>query len=192
MFLYAWAARGPGVIHTTLNPNGVGFLASRFWLAFSSYCYQVTLITNSSMLSTLKLRVACRLVKQGGKDRVSPTARTVHHRGSLRISGPELRSLMQNGDAVSPQEAAGTEVMEEEEGGQQRPNQGCVEPTAPPLPPPSPPPTGPPDYPRPKLIFHTQLAHGSPTGRIHGFTNVKELYAKIAEVFNISPSEVQN
>uniref|UniRef100_A0A665WZQ1 PDZ domain-containing protein n=1 Tax=Echeneis naucrates TaxID=173247 RepID=A0A665WZQ1_ECHNA len=63
-------------------------------------------------------------------------------------------------------------------------------PTAPPLPPPSPPPPGPPEYPRPRLIFHTQLAHGSPTGRIHGFTNVKELYAKIAEVFNISPSEI--
>ncbi|XP_009960319.1 PREDICTED: SWI/SNF-related matrix-associated actin-dependent regulator of chromatin subfamily E member 1-related, partial [Leptosomus discolor] len=39
------------------------------------------------------------------------------------------------------------------------------------------------------LVFHTQLAHGSPTGRIEGFTNVKELYAKIAEVFGISPTE---
>ncbi|NWR80583.1 GIPC3 protein, partial [Centropus unirufus] len=43
---------------------------------------------------------------------------------------------------------------------------------------------------RPRLVFHTQLAHGSPTGRIEGFTNVKELYAKIAEVFSISPTEV--
>ncbi|NWZ68765.1 GIPC3 protein, partial [Acrocephalus arundinaceus] len=43
---------------------------------------------------------------------------------------------------------------------------------------------------RPRLVFHTQLAHGSPTGRIEGFTNVKELYAKIAEVFNISPTEI--
>uniref|UniRef100_A0A3B4YS77 GIPC PDZ domain containing family, member 3 n=1 Tax=Seriola lalandi dorsalis TaxID=1841481 RepID=A0A3B4YS77_SERLL len=76
---------------------------------------------------------------------------------------------MQNGEAMSPQD---------------------TKPTAPPLPPPSPPPPGPPEYPRPRLIFHTQLAHGSPTGRIHGFTNVKELYAKIAEVFNISPSEI--
>uniref|UniRef100_A0A3P8X5L6 GIPC PDZ domain containing family, member 2 n=1 Tax=Cynoglossus semilaevis TaxID=244447 RepID=A0A3P8X5L6_CYNSE len=42
---------------------------------------------------------------------------------------------------------------------------------------------------RPKLVFHTQLAHGSPTGRIEGFTNVKELYGKIAEAFNISPPE---
>ncbi|KFV62389.1 PDZ domain-containing protein GIPC3, partial [Dryobates pubescens] len=38
--------------------------------------------------------------------------------------------------------------------------------------------------------FHTQLAHGSPTGRIEGFTNVKELYTKIAEVFDISPTEI--
>ncbi|XP_025924792.1 PDZ domain-containing protein GIPC3 isoform X1 [Apteryx rowi] len=44
---------------------------------------------------------------------------------------------------------------------------------------------------RPRLVFHTQLAHGSPTGRIEGFTNVKELYAKIAEVFSISPTEVR-
>ncbi|XP_068095271.1 PDZ domain-containing protein GIPC2 [Hyperolius riggenbachi] len=43
---------------------------------------------------------------------------------------------------------------------------------------------------RPKLVFHTQLAHGSPTGRIEGFTNVKELYAKIAEVFLINPDEI--
>ncbi|XP_034737538.1 PDZ domain-containing protein GIPC3 isoform X2 [Etheostoma cragini] len=80
--------------------------------------------------------------------------------------------------------------MEEQKAQNQSQNQGSVEPTAPPLPPPSPPLSEPLEYPRPKLIFHTQLAHGSPTGRIHGFTNVKELYAKIAEVFNISPSEI--
>lgn len=99
---------------------------------------------------------------------------------------------MQNGRAMSPLEskAVTAEVMDEQKSQTQRPSQGCVQPTAPPLPPPSPPPTGPPDYPRPRLIFHTQLAHGSPTGRIHGFTNVRELYSKIAEVFSISPSEV--
>lgn len=43
---------------------------------------------------------------------------------------------------------------------------------------------------RPKLVFHTQLAHGSPTGRIEGFTSVKELYLKIAEAFHISPAEI--
>ncbi|KAK7158719.1 hypothetical protein R3I94_005148 [Phoxinus phoxinus] len=43
---------------------------------------------------------------------------------------------------------------------------------------------------RPKLVFHTQLAHGSPTGRIEGFTNVKELYSKIALAFNLSPDEI--
>lgn len=45
---------------------------------------------------------------------------------------------------------------------------------------------------RPKLVFHTQLAHGSPTGRIEGFTNVKELYCKIAEAFNLNPLEVKH
>nr|XP_033936750.1 PDZ domain-containing protein GIPC3 isoform X2 [Pseudochaenichthys georgianus] len=99
---------------------------------------------------------------------------------------------MQNGEAMSPQDskAAVAEPMEEQKAQNQSHNQGSAEPTAPPLPPPSPPPPGPPEYPRPRLIFHTQLAHGSPTGRIHGFTNVKELYAKIAEVFHISPSEI--
>lgn len=43
---------------------------------------------------------------------------------------------------------------------------------------------------RPKLVFHCQLAHGSPTGIISNFTNVKELYVKIAECYDISPSEV--
>ncbi|KAM6920957.1 PDZ domain-containing protein GIPC3 isoform 2-T2 [Xenentodon cancila] len=95
---------------------------------------------------------------------------------------------MQSGEDMSPQDskAAGVEATEE----QKTQKRGCMEPTAPPLPPPSPPPPGPPEYMRPRLIFHTQLAHGSPTGRIHGFTNVKELYTKIAEVFDISPSEI--
>ena len=43
---------------------------------------------------------------------------------------------------------------------------------------------------RPKLVFHCQQAHGSPTGVISGFTNVKELYVKIAECYDIDPKEV--
>jgi hypothetical protein len=43
---------------------------------------------------------------------------------------------------------------------------------------------------RPKLVFHCQLAHGSPTGLISGFTNVKELYQKIADCYDIDPKEV--
>ena len=41
-----------------------------------------------------------------------------------------------------------------------------------------------------KLVFHTQLAHGSATGRVENFSSIQELYAKIAGVFEISPSEV--
>uniref|UniRef100_A0A8C3CK81 PDZ domain-containing protein n=1 Tax=Cairina moschata TaxID=8855 RepID=A0A8C3CK81_CAIMO len=55
---------------------------------------------------------------------------------------------------------------------------------------PEPPPAPRPPRVRPRLVFRTQLAHGSPTGRIEGFTNVKELYGKIAEVFSISPTEI--
>ena len=40
------------------------------------------------------------------------------------------------------------------------------------------------------MPFHCQLAHGSPTGIIPGFTNVKELYGKIAECYDIQPEEV--
>ncbi|XP_036409739.1 PDZ domain-containing protein GIPC3-like [Megalops cyprinoides] len=87
---------------------------------------------------------------------------------------------MQNGEPTSPQ---GTE------GAGEAAAQG-VQPSAPPLPSSPPPPARPPPCPRPKLVFHTQLAHGSPTGCIQGFTNVRELYAKIAEVFNISASEI--
>jgi hypothetical protein len=43
---------------------------------------------------------------------------------------------------------------------------------------------------KPKLVFHCQLAHGSPTGLISGFTNVKELYNKIAECYEIQPTDV--
>ncbi|ESN97268.1 hypothetical protein HELRODRAFT_85810 [Helobdella robusta] len=43
---------------------------------------------------------------------------------------------------------------------------------------------------KPKLNFHCQLAQGSPTGIISGFTNVKELYQKIAACYDIKPSEI--
>ncbi|XP_054940482.1 PDZ domain-containing protein GIPC2 isoform X1 [Physeter macrocephalus] len=41
-----------------------------------------------------------------------------------------------------------------------------------------------------RLVFHTQLAHGSATGRVENFSSIQELYAKIAGVFEISPSEI--
>ena len=43
---------------------------------------------------------------------------------------------------------------------------------------------------RPKLTFHCQQAHGSPTGIISGFTNVKELYAKIAGCYDLDPKDI--
>lgn len=58
---------------------------------------------------------------------------------------------------------------------------------------PHPPPTdsGPsPPIPPPKFVFHCQLAHGSATGKVEGFTNVKELYQKIAEVFKMQSKEI--
>uniref|UniRef100_A0A8D8V485 PDZ domain-containing protein GIPC1 n=1 Tax=Cacopsylla melanoneura TaxID=428564 RepID=A0A8D8V485_9HEMI len=42
---------------------------------------------------------------------------------------------------------------------------------------------------KPKLIFHCQLAHGSPTGLISGFSNVRELYQKIAECYEFPTEE---
>ncbi|XP_031630710.1 PDZ domain-containing protein GIPC1 isoform X2 [Contarinia nasturtii] len=43
---------------------------------------------------------------------------------------------------------------------------------------------------KPQLIFHCQLAHGSPTGLISGFGSVKELYQKIAECYDFSVDEI--
>jgi len=43
---------------------------------------------------------------------------------------------------------------------------------------------------RPRLVFHCQLAQGSPTGIISGFTNVKELYVKIAECYDMLASDI--
>lgn len=44
---------------------------------------------------------------------------------------------------------------------------------------------------KPKLVFHCQQAQGSPTGLISGFTSVRELYQKIADCFDMQPSEVR-
>ncbi|KAH8035145.1 hypothetical protein HPB51_004386 [Rhipicephalus microplus] len=44
--------------------------------------------------------------------------------------------------------------------------------------------------PKPKLVFHCQQAQGSPTGIISGFSNIKELYLKIAECYDFPASDV--
>jgi hypothetical protein len=44
--------------------------------------------------------------------------------------------------------------------------------------------------PPPSLVFHCQLANGSPTGLITGFSSVKELYQKIAECYDFGIDEV--
>lgn len=43
-----------------------------------------------------------------------------------------------------------------------------------------------------QLVFHCQLAHGSPTGLISGFSSVKELYMKIAECYEFTVDEVSD
>lgn len=40
------------------------------------------------------------------------------------------------------------------------------------------------------LQFYCQLAHGSPTGFVAGFSNVRELYEKIGEAFDMPASDV--
>lgn len=41
-----------------------------------------------------------------------------------------------------------------------------------------------------QLVFHCQQAHGSPTGLISGFSNVKELYQKIADCYDFPVEDV--
>lgn len=43
---------------------------------------------------------------------------------------------------------------------------------------------------KPQLVFRCSLADGSPVGLISGFSNVKELYLKIGDTFDIPVSEV--
>lgn len=42
----------------------------------------------------------------------------------------------------------------------------------------------------PKLVFHCQLAHGSPTGLISDFTSITELYGRIASCYDIPVDEI--
>nr|XP_030135400.1 PDZ domain-containing protein GIPC2 isoform X2 [Taeniopygia guttata] len=41
-----------------------------------------------------------------------------------------------------------------------------------------------------RLQFHTQLAHGSPTGRVQGFGSARELYARIGAAFGLPPAQI--
>ncbi|XP_064521637.1 PDZ domain-containing protein GIPC2 [Pseudopipra pipra] len=41
-----------------------------------------------------------------------------------------------------------------------------------------------------RLHFHTQLAHGSPTGRVEGFGSARELYGSIGRAFGIDPAQI--
>lgn len=41
------------------------------------------------------------------------------------------------------------------------------------------------------MVFHCQLAHGSPTRQIRDFTNVKQLYESIAKAFGIPTTDVR-
>ena len=40
------------------------------------------------------------------------------------------------------------------------------------------------------MVFHVQLAHGSPTRQVRDFTNVKQLYESIAKAFGIPTTDV--
>merc|ERR1712166_1588253 len=40
------------------------------------------------------------------------------------------------------------------------------------------------------MVFHVQLAHGSPTKQVRDFTNVKQLYESIAKVFGIATESI--
>lgn len=40
------------------------------------------------------------------------------------------------------------------------------------------------------MVFHCQLAHGSPTKQIRDFTNVKQLYESMAKAFGLSTNDI--
>ncbi|XP_072173048.1 PDZ domain-containing protein GIPC1-like [Diadema setosum] len=41
-----------------------------------------------------------------------------------------------------------------------------------------------------RLVFNAFLAHGSPPGKVEGFTNVKELYEKIGQAFSMPADQI--
>ncbi|XP_005091870.1 PDZ domain-containing protein GIPC1 [Aplysia californica] len=86
-------------------------------------------------------------------------------------------SVQQNQNAADPPHPDDTSTGNEANGGS-KVTRSSVEPPQPAQPP------------RPKLVFHCQQAHGSPTGIISGFTNVKELYQKIADCYDLDVSEI--
>ncbi|XP_033637213.1 PDZ domain-containing protein GIPC3-like [Asterias rubens] len=51
-------------------------------------------------------------------------------------------------------------------------------------------PAGEQQQPQRRLVFYAQLAHGSPTARIEGFGNVRELYEEIAKAFVIPATDI--
>lgn len=65
--LFSLHVRSSGVTHTTLVLKGIGFLPGRVWSASSSFCYQATLITNSSAPFTPKSYLVGRLVLLSGR-----------------------------------------------------------------------------------------------------------------------------
>lgn len=40
------------------------------------------------------------------------------------------------------------------------------------------------------LVFHCQQAHGSPTGLVSNFSNVRELYQRVADCYDFPSDEV--
>lgn len=55
---------------------------------------------------------------------------------------------------------------------------------------PAPPPTAAAPVEQFDMVFHCQLAHGSPTRQIRDFTNVKQLYESIAKAFGIKTTDI--
>ena len=102
-----------------------------------------------------------------------------------KIFGKKNKSNENIADAVQGQNAAGEPPHPAHNPSGSEANGGSKVTRAP-----ADPPQPAPQPPRPKLVFHCQQAHGSPTGIISGFTNVKELYQKIADCYDLSVSEV--
>lgn len=42
------------------------------------------------------------------------------------------------------------------------------------------------------LVFHCQQAHGSPTGLVSNFSNVRELYQRVADCYDFPSDEVSS
>ncbi|GAB6022069.1 hypothetical protein CHUAL_006213 [Chamberlinius hualienensis] len=110
-----------------------------------------------------------------------------NNNGGFKYPAEEVENVDAPFNTVPASGSSGS-IKESKKGSKKPPKKPST--TLPPSPLVNPPPPPPLMMQKPKLVFHCQQAHGSPTGIISGFTSIKELYEKIASCYDFPASEI--